>query len=340
MHATLRASTLRAFWRALTGGLIALACAVPASAQIVLKASHQFPGGKGDARAEMVEVLAREVEKANVGLKIAVYPDAKLYKPLQQWDALTKGELDISSFPLDYASDKHPQFSATLMPGLVRSYDRAERLNRSPFMRDIKAIIEGARVVVLADAWLSGAFASKKGCIMGPDTVKDLSIRAAGPAFEQMLSAAGARIVSMPSSDIHKAMQDGRLDATNTSSESFVSFRLFEQVKCLSAPGANALWFMYEPVLMSKQVFDRLNAAQRKALLDAGRKAEAFFNAEARRGDQKMVEVFRQAGVQVTEMSRADYDAWLAVARRSAYANFATKVPGGDDLIRKALSVD
>ena len=35
-------------------------------AQIILKASHQFPGGKGDARDEMVHIIAREVEKANV----------------------------------------------------------------------------------------------------------------------------------------------------------------------------------------------------------------------------------------------------------------------------------
>jgi TRAP-type transport system periplasmic protein len=30
-------------------------------AQITLKASHQFPGGKGDARDEMVNLLAKEV---------------------------------------------------------------------------------------------------------------------------------------------------------------------------------------------------------------------------------------------------------------------------------------
>ena len=118
-------------------------------------------------------------------------------------------------------------------------------------------------MVVLADAWLSGAFASKKNCIKGPDTVKGQTFRAAGPAFEQMLAAAGASITSMPSSEIYTALQPGTLDATNTSSESFVSYRLFEQVKCLTAPGENALWFMYEPLLMSKQSFDQLQGRRR-----------------------------------------------------------------------------
>jgi TRAP-type C4-dicarboxylate transport system substrate-binding protein len=74
-----------------------------ASAQTVLKASHQFPGGKGDIRDEMVQIIAREVAAANVGLEIQVYPGSSLYKPNDQWNAVTRGILDMTSFPLDYA---------------------------------------------------------------------------------------------------------------------------------------------------------------------------------------------------------------------------------------------
>ncbi|ADH88888.1 Extracellular solute-binding protein, family 7 [Ancylobacter novellus DSM 506] len=325
--------------RALTLGC-ALAFAGSALGQdITLRASHQFPGGKGDPRDEMVQMIARDVEAANVGLKIQVFPGSSLFKANEQWGAITKGQLDLSSFPLDYASGRVPQFSVTLMPGLVRNFERAERLNDSPFMKDIKAIIEKNGAIVIADAWLSGAFASKKGCITGPDSIKGQVTRAAGPAFEQMLAAAGASIASMPSSEIYSGMQTGVLDATNTSSESFVSYRLYEQVKCLTAPGANALWFMYEPVLMSKQSFDKLNEAQQKAILAAGKKAQDWFSKEVRKGDQKLIDTYKKANVEVVEMSAADYDAWLKVAQESSYKNFAEKVKGGDELIKKALSV-
>lgn len=310
-----------------------------AQAQTVLKASHQFPGGKGDPRDEMVQIIAKEVAAANVGLEIQVYPGASLYKPNEQWNAMTRGLLAMSSFPLDYASGRHAVFSATLMPGLVGSLDRAERLNDSEFMAEIKKEIEEAGVVVIADAWLSGAFASTKGCITSPDTVKGQVIRAAGPAFEEMLAAAGASITSMPSSEIYTAMQTGVLDATNTSSASFVSYRLHEQVKCLTAPGENALWFMYEPILMSKQVYDGLTQEQQQAILAAAEKAEAYFNEEIKKGDQIMVDTFKKAGVEVVEMSKEDYDAWLAIAKESSYKNFAEKVEGGDELIQKALAV-
>jgi TRAP-type transport system periplasmic protein len=321
--------------------LTAAACLVAsaANAQIVLKASHQWPGGKGDPRDEMVQIVAREVKAANVGLDVQVFPGSSLFKPKEQWGAMAKGQLDISLFPLDYAAGRHQQFSATLMPGLVGNHDRATRLNNSQFMTEIKKVIEKAGVVVLADAWLSGAFASKKNCIKGPDSVKGQTFRAAGPAFEQMLAAAGASITSMPSSEIYTALQSGTLDATNTSSESFVSYRLFEQVKCLTAPGENALWFMYEPLLMSKQSFDRLNDAQKKAILDAGKKAEAYFLKEAKDGDDKMIEAFKKAGVEVIEMSKEDYDAWLKVAETSSYKNFSEEVKGGEKLIEMALTV-
>ncbi len=321
---------------ALTAGCV-IAGAV--QAQTVLKASHQFPGGKGDPRDEMVQIIAKEVAAANVGLEIQVYPGASLYKPNEQWNAMTRGLLAMSSFPLDYASGRHPIFSATLMPGLVGSLDRAERLNDSEFMSDIKKVIDEAGVVVIADAWLSGAFASTKGCITAPDTVKGQVIRAAGPAFEEMLAAAGASITSMPSSEIYTGMQTGVLDATNTSSASFVSYRLYEQVKCLTAPGENALWFMYEPILMSKQVYEGLTKEQQQAILAGAEKAEAYFSEEIKKGDQIMVDTFKKAGVEVVEMSKADYDAWLAIAKESSYKNFAEKVEGGEELIQKALAV-
>lgn len=311
-----------------------------AAETITLKASHQFPGGKGDVRDEMVQLLAREVAAADVGLEVQVYPGQSLFKANEQWGAMVNGQLDISAFPLDYASGRHPQFSATLMPGLVRNHERAARLNDSPFMDDIKAIIEEAGVVVLADAWLGGAFASKKNCITDPASIAGQVTRAAGPAFEQMLVGAGASIASMPSSEIYTGMQTGVLDATNTSSGSFVSFRLYEQVVCLTAPGENALWFMYEPILMSKQSWDRLNDEQKAALLAAGEKAEEYFKGEAAGLDENMVQVYKDAGVEVVEMSKEDYDAWLAIAKDTSYKIFAEEVDGGAELIEKALAVE
>jgi TRAP-type transport system periplasmic protein len=310
-----------------------------ASAQTTLRASHQFPGGKGDVRDEMVQIIAREAKAANVGLEIQVYPGASLFKPNEQWNAMVNGQLDMSSFPLDYASGKVREFGVTLMPGLVRSHERAARLNDSPFMKDIRAKIEENGVIVLADAWLAGAIASKKACIRKPDDIKGLKVRSAGPTFAAMWQQAGASIVSVPSNEVYNALQTGVADATDTSSGSFVSFRIYEQVKCITAPGDNALWFMYEPVLMSKKSFDKLNKQQQETLIAAGKKSQAYFAKEAPGLDKEMSEVFKKNNVEVVTLTPAEYDAWVKVAQQSSYAEFAKEVSDGKKLIDEALAV-
>ena len=322
--------------------LTALAAATlsgSALAATTLRASHQFPGGKGDVRDEMVQIIAREAKAANVDLDIQVYPGASLFKPNEQWNALVNGQLDISSFPLDYASGKVRAFGATLMPGLVRNHERAVRLNDSKFMKEIKAKIEKAGVVVLSDAWLAGAVASKKACIRTPADIKGLKIRSAGPTFAAMWQAAGASIVSVPSNEVYNALQTGVAEATDTSTGSFVSFRIYEQVKCVTAPGDNALWFMYEPVLMSKKSFDKLNKKQQETLLNAGKKAQEYFAKETKGLDDAMVKAFKEHKVEVVTLTPAEYDAWVKVAKESSYAEFAKEVPDGKQLIDDALSV-
>jgi TRAP-type C4-dicarboxylate transport system substrate-binding protein len=159
-----------------------------ASAQVVLRASHQWPGGTGDMRDEMVQMIAREVAAADVGLEIRVYPGEALFKARDQWPALVRGRLDITALPLDYVSGRHPQFSATLMPGLVKDHEHAKRLNASPFMTEIRRIIAEQGVMVLADAWIAGGFVSTKNCIRRPDDIKGQVTRAAGPAFDRCWS--------------------------------------------------------------------------------------------------------------------------------------------------------
>src|SRR3954467_2341485 len=320
--------------------LAAMVAAAPAfAAPTTLRASHQFPGGRGDVRDEMVRIVARDAKAANVELEIQVYPGASLFKPNEQWNALVNGQLDISSFPLDYASGKQRAFGATLMPALVRSHERAQRLNESPFMKDIKAQIDKAGVVVLADAWLAGAMASKRGCIRKPEDVKGLKFRSAGPTFAAMWQSAGAPIVSVPSNEVYNALQTGVAEGTDTSSGSFVSFRIYEQVKCLTAPGDNALWFMYEPLLMSKKSFSRLNKKQQDVLMQAGKKSQQFFADKAKGLDDEMVKVFKDHNVEVVTLNAQEYEQWLKVAEKSSYAEFAKEVPNGKKLIDEALSV-
>ena len=322
---------------ALTAGALSITANAGA---VDLKASHQWPGGKGDIRDEMVQMIARHMETNGTGVDIKVYPGKSLFKPKEQWGAMTKGQLDITAFPLSYAGGRHPEFNLTLMPGLVKNHDHAVRLNGSPFMQKIKKIMDEAGVMVLADTWLAGGFVSKKDCILEPKDVVGLKFRAAGKAFNQMLASAGATITSMPSSEVYSGLQTGVLDGANTSSSSLVSYRIYEQVTCLTAPGANALWVMYEPILMAKKSFARLSAAQQLELMKAAGKAEQYATEQSKVADQKLVDAYKKAGVKVVEMTSAQAAMWRKIADQSSYKSFADDVKGGRELLDLALSVE
>jgi TRAP-type C4-dicarboxylate transport system substrate-binding protein len=221
----------------------------------------------------------------------------------------------------------------------VRNQERAQRMNDSQFMKDIRAKIEQAGVLVLSDAWFAGGMVSKRGCIVKPDDVKGLKFRAAGPTFAQMWQAAGASIVSVPSNEIYNAFQTGVAEGTDTSLGSFLSFRLYEQAKCLTAPGKNALWFMYEPALMSKKTFARLTKPQQDAILKAGKSAQKFYEGKAEAVDEATLKAYRDHNVQVVTLTDEQYNQWLEIAKKSSYAEFAKDVPDGKKLIDEALSV-
>jgi TRAP-type C4-dicarboxylate transport system substrate-binding protein len=317
-----------------------LASAIGTAQAIELKASHQWPGGKGDIRDEMVQMIARHMQEKSTGVEIKVYPGKSLFKPKEQWGAMTKGRLDITAFPLSYAGGRHPEFNLTLMPGLVKNHDHAVRLNDSPFMERIKKIMDEAGVMVLADTWLAGGFVSKDKCVLEPEDVKGQRFRAAGKAFNQMLAAAGATITSMPSSEIYSGLQTGVLDGANTSSSSLVSYRIYEQVKCLTTPGDHALWVMYEPILMAKSSFEKLTPEQQTELLKAGEAAEKYASEQSKVADQKLVAAYKKAGVKVVEMNDEQVAKWRKIADESSYKAFADDVSGGRKLLDQALSVE
>ncbi|MHA3915168.1 TRAP transporter substrate-binding protein DctP [Halovulum sp. GXIMD14793] len=303
-----------------------------------LRLSHQW--STADVRHQVAQMVADEVAAAGVDLNIKIFPSKSLFKPREQYKPLSRGQLDMTVFPLSYAGGQQPAYNLTLMPGLVKNHDHAARLNESEFMGQIEEIMASDDVMVLVHGYLAGGFVGKDKCITSPEDVKGQQTRAAGKAFEQMLAGAGASIASMASSEIYNAMQTGVLTAANTSSSSFVSYRIYEQVSCYTPAGDFALWFMYQPLLMNKSTFDGLNADQQAALLAAAQKAEAFYLEEAKKQDAASAKVFADNGVEIAEMSQEEFDAWRALAQETSYKAFVEETPGGQALLDLALSVE
>jgi TRAP-type C4-dicarboxylate transport system substrate-binding protein len=184
-----------------------------------LRLSHQW--STGDVRHKVAEMIATDVAAAGVDLDIKIFPSESLLKAREQYNPLSRGQVDMIVYPLSYSGGQRGEYNLTLMPGLVKNHDHAARLNESPFMAEIEKILAEDDIMVLVHGYLAGGFASVGDCITRPEHVNGLSTRAAGKSFEEMLAAAGASISSMASSEVYNAMQTGVLQAVNTSSSSF-----------------------------------------------------------------------------------------------------------------------
>ncbi|MFQ6551308.1 TRAP transporter substrate-binding protein DctP [Aestuariibius insulae] len=323
-----------------TAAIAALAIAATPMAAFAqnLNLSHQW--STSDVRHEVAEVFATELANADVGLDVTIHEKGSLFKAREQYEPLKSGELDLTIYPLAYSGGERPQYSLTLMPGLVQNHDHALRLTESEFMDDIEALMAEDDVMVLAHGYLAGGFAGTNGCVTHPDDVKDTTARAAGAAFEAMVSGAGANIESMSSSKIYEAMEAGTLQVANTSSASFVSYEIYEQVTCFTPAGDYALWFMYMPLLMNKAKFDAMSPEQQTAVMEAGQAAQDYYFSEAAAQDSMARDVFQEKGVEIKEMSFDDYIAWFGVAKLTSYEAFLEDMPDGLALLDKALNVE
>ena len=135
--------------------------------------------------------------------------------------------------------------------------------------------------------------ASRAKPLVSPDDAKGMKIRGGSREMDMVLKAAGAAVLSLPSNELYAAMQTGACDAGLTSSTSLISFRLEELAKHLTAGGGKSYWFMFEPLIMSKAIFDKMPKAHQDLLLKVGEEMEAFGRQEAMADDDRVVVVVR-----------------------------------------------
>ena len=114
-----------------------------------------------------------------------------------------------------------------------------------------------------------------------------------------MFKAAGASVSSMPSNEVYVGMQTGVMDAACTSSSSFLSFKLQEACKHMTTPGNRSFFFILEPIMVSKAIWDTLTKAQQDAMMAVGEEMIPFNLAGAKFDDLELSRVFGEAGVAV-----------------------------------------
>jgi TRAP-type transport system periplasmic protein len=298
-----------------------------------LKISHQFPGGsltEGDFRDRLCRLFAKEVEKRTGGaLGGVVYPGSSLMKVNAQFSALRKGALDMTLVPLSYAGGEVPEVNIGLMPGVVTSYEQGMSWKNRAVGKALSDLLADKGVLIVSWIWQAGGTAMRANKPMvAPEDAKGLKIRGGSREMDMVLKQAGAAVISLPSSEIYAAMQTGALDGAMTSSTSLISFRLEEVAKGLTTGRGKAYWFMFEPLLISRTIFDALPKDMQAVVMQVGAEMEAYAVENAKADDVQVAEVYKKAGAAVADLSDDIVKQWQIIARDTAWKDYAAKNEG------------
>jgi TRAP-type C4-dicarboxylate transport system substrate-binding protein len=308
-----------------------------------LKISHQFPGGTADAgdfRDRLCRKFAAAVEARTQGeLSLEVHPSSSLVKPVAQFSQMSRGLLDMSLYPLAYAGGTVKELNIALMPCLVTSYEQGFAWRSAAIGRELEAVVEKAGVKILTWVWQAGSVVSRAGPIVSPEDVKGLKVRGGSREFDLMLKAAGGIISSVPSNEVKIAMQTGALDGAITSATSLMSFQLEDVTTHLTTGRGRSFWFMLEPLLISKAVFDKLTPAQQTVMTEVGESLVPFGLASAKADDQAIADIFMKKHANIHDMDAATVDRWRGIAVDTAWKDFAARSPDCARLLKLAQDV-
>jgi TRAP-type transport system periplasmic protein len=316
-------STRRNFVLGSVASLSALALGRPsvsdAETPTTLKISHQFPGGtidSGDFRDRLVRKFAAEVEKkTNGGLKFDIYPNSSLVKVNSQFSAMRRGALDMSLVPISYAGGEIPELNIGLLPALVPSYDVGSKWKTAEVGKALTQFMADKGVLMVTWIWQAGGVASRTKPLVTVDDAKGMKVRGGSREMDMMFKDAGSSVLSLPSNEIYAAMQTGAMDAALTSSTSLISFRLEEVSKFLTSGRGKSYWFMLEPLLMSKDVFEKLPKNQQEAIMSVGADLEKFAVDSAKADDVAVSEVYLKKGAKVFDLDDATLKQWQTLAK-------------------------
>lgn len=311
-------------------GLVTVSTASAAPKE--LKFGHV--GEPGSLFAESAAEFARIAnEKLGDRYKVVVYGSSQLGGDKEMLQKLKLGTLDFA-LPSTVMSSEINLFGLFEMPYLVRDRAHMKRIEKEIFWPVLEPAAEKHGYKILA-VWENGfrQITNNKRPIVKPEDLKGIKLRVPEGRWRvKMFEAYGANPSPMKFSEVFVALQTGVMDGEENPLSQIYSAKFQEVQKYLSMTG-----HVYTPayVVTGAKHFATLPPDVQKILTDAARETQKFVYATAERQDKELLEKLKASGMKVNE---ADKDAFIA-ASKPVYDEFSKEVPGGKELIDKAIAL-
>ena len=260
---------MRIVTRGLLGLTLAAGLATSAAAQTKWDMPTPYPDG--NFHTKNIIQFAADVDKATNGsLKIQVHSAGSLIKHPEIKRAVRQGTAPIGEILESLASNEAPVYGLDSVPFLATGYDASKKLYgaQKPYLE--KQLASEGLMLLFSVPWPpQGIYAKKE--LKSVDDFKGLKFRTYNAMIGRIAALLGAIPTQIEVPDLPTAFATGRVDVMVTSASTGVDTKAQDYLThYIDAQG----WLPRDIVFVNKGAFDKLSAAEKKAVTDAAKVAE------------------------------------------------------------------
>ncbi|WP_311221012.1 MULTISPECIES: TRAP transporter substrate-binding protein [unclassified Acidovorax] len=273
-------------------------CAVAAVSFAQAQTKWDLPSGYAvnTFQVQNLQQFVAGVDKATSGkLKIAVHPNASLFKANEIKRTVQSGQVAIGEFILSGAANEAPVYGLDSIPFLATSYADSKRLDQASRGLLVSTLGKQSMKLLYTVPWPAQSLYSVKPVTALKD-LKGTKMRAYNPATSMIANLIGAQPVTIQLAELPAALATGTIDNFLTSSASGVDSKLYESAKYFYGVAA---WLPRNAVVVNQKAFDALDKPTQEAVLAQAAIAEQRGWAMSEQKDQEYLKELAAKGMQV-----------------------------------------
>lgn len=302
--------------RALICTVIALAllASLPAAAEeIILKIATVAPDKT--AWSEMLKRWQKGVEDKSAGrIKVRVFLGGQLGSEAEAVLRCKRGQIAAVASSMGSIASQIPEVNVVELPYLFKNAAEADHVIDTVLAQPMQQAFERAGFVV--GFWNENGyrhFGTRDKFVKSPADLKGKKMRSQESTVHlDMWRAFGAAPVAIAQTEVLPALQNGTVDGFDQALLYMVAANWHSSIKYLTLSG-----HMYQPAVIAfnKPWFDQLAPDLQKILLDEGKAVQEFGRKKVRAMGPQVLQLVKDAGVQVGELTAADKTTFDAAAK-------------------------
>ena len=277
----------------------------PAMAQTKLKWAHVYETSE-PFHTSSVWAAGEIAKRTNGRYTIEVYPASQLGKETDINQGLSLGSIDMIISGSSFAAKSYPPIGVTYYPFTFRDATHLLAYTKSDVFKELaKGYADKTGHQIIAVTYYGVRHTSSNRAIKSCGDMKGLKIRVPDvPAYLAMPRACGANTAPIAFAEVYLALQNGTVEAQENPLTTIEAKKFYEVQKHIVLTGHIV---DHLNTVISQQLWAKLSDEDKKIFTDVAQEAAAKASAEIQVNEGKLVEVFKQKGLTVTEVDKNEF---------------------------------